>query len=308
MNPFEDDDDGQVRSTEEILFTFQFITTFRQTLAPPPPPPPPPPPLARPTSQSRVSEVSPPSLPRSPPVVQDEKIVKSAPPVPYEAATEMTDVTKGHDSGANPIHSASFSPQSVKTTPPPTASPPSPLLPARDCTSPDSVQSTPVSRFNASNPSTLHQVTSRSVEVPSEVLNRVLLQNEEVQAEFDVFYLDPCASFSVQMFVLLTVLTLGGYAIYRAVVVMMVALRRMLCKSCIADDTVLSRGKLIATNKGRLIYWESNVKQHNNLCGYTHHEISSHTKIFNVRSNSIDFDFFMVAHNTVCCLSFRLMT
>ena len=128
----------------------------------------------------------------------------------------------------------------------------------------------------------LNDTIQGNIEVPSEVIRRMLLKNEEVLGQFDVYY--PTNSYSPRFIFFMTLCTMGLYHIYRLFISCIVWLRHAMCGTCqsCADEIYFTRGKLIITSKGRLIYWDLTTRQSNSIDGKTYHDISTNTKVFNV--------------------------
>lgn len=128
----------------------------------------------------------------------------------------------------------------------------------------------------------LNDVAKGNVEIPSDVINRVLLKDETVVGQFDVFF--PEDRFSPKTQFYLTVFSLGLWQVILFFVYLVRLLRHALCacKEC-ADSVYFRRGKLIVTSRGRIVCWETTLRQSNScLDRKTYHHVTSKTQIFHV--------------------------
>jgi hypothetical protein len=128
----------------------------------------------------------------------------------------------------------------------------------------------------------LNYVAKQNVDIPSELMARLFLRDEEVIGQFDVFF--PERTLSSRWRFYLTIFTLGLYQVYRFFAYCCTALRHLLCKDCreCEDAIHFRRGKLIVTNLGRLVCWETAVSQSNFYDKKTYHNVLSKTEIYHV--------------------------
>lgn len=113
------------------------------------------------------------------------------------------------------------------------------------------------------------------------MLARYLLKGEVVTGQFDFFY--PRKGFSTRFKYFLTFITLGLYMVFVCLRNLVGVLRRLLfpCKAC-KDPIHLRRGKMVVTNKGRIICWQLEVAQHNSLTNVTTYRVAQNSHILNV--------------------------
>eukprot|EP01034_Spumella_vulgaris_P026386 gene26386-32960_t len=124
-------------------------------------------------------------------------------------------------------------------------------------------------------------VTRSHTEIPSDMLKRHLLKHEVVTGQFDFYY--PQKGFSKRFTFLLIFLTMGMYLVVIGVRNLLNYLRRLLfpCQAC-ADSVYFRRGKLVVTNKGRVICWNMELQQHNRITNQTVYRVGQSTHILNV--------------------------
>jgi hypothetical protein len=128
----------------------------------------------------------------------------------------------------------------------------------------------------------LNYVSKQSVDVPSELMARIFLQDEIAIGQFDVFF--PEKKLSIRMRFYLTLFTLGLYQVYLFFSYLFGLIRHACCGSCkeCDDEIHFSRGKIIVTNKGRLIAWQTSLTQSNFYDRKTYSHVHSKTQIFHV--------------------------
>jgi len=117
--------------------------------------------------------------------------------------------------------------------------------------------------LNSLNPANLpceegfSRTTRARLEMPSEMLARLLLSGEEVVGEFDYYYPTPNVIKSLVTHVKLTLVSFGLYLLY----ILFNAMAKSI-SNCIGIGSVASnRGKMIVTSAGRLIFWQLKAKQ-----------------------------------------------
>jgi hypothetical protein len=112
---------------------------------------------------------------------------------------------------------------------------------------------------NASNLPNKHGFTSvvkDRLEVPAEAISRLLMNDEKTCGEFDCYYPD-WKTYSFSTHLNTTYKTLGlylFYLLYRTIAYWLQSL-------CGIDPVSMNRGKMIVTDKGRLLFWQLKARQ-----------------------------------------------
>lgn len=112
---------------------------------------------------------------------------------------------------------------------------------------------------NASNLPNKHGFTSvvkDRLEVPAEAISRLLMKDEKVCGEFDCYYPD-WKTYSFSTHLNTTYKTLGLYLFY----LLYKTIEYWLQSLCGIEPVSMNRGKMVVTDKGRLLFWQLKAKQ-----------------------------------------------
>ena len=124
---------------------------------------------------------------------------------------------------------------------------------------------------------------SRSVrqrlEIPSEMLKRLLLNEESVVGEFDYYYPTPKKYKSIITHIKLAVFSLGLYVLY----VLFSYISRAILSFIGMSSLGSNRGKMVVTSKGRLIFWQLTAQQSFGADGRAFFKTAQVTRIMHVR-------------------------
>lgn len=127
----------------------------------------------------------------------------------------------------------------------------------------------------------MNPLLKKQIEIPNELLSRVLFAQEKVVGSFDTFF--PSNKWSTRTEFFLSLFTLGMYQVYLFFVYIVRCFRHLLCKCEPCQDKVnFQRGKMVITSFGRLLYWDLQVNQKPCLDQKAHHIMRSNLKIFKV--------------------------
>ncbi len=124
------------------------------------------------------------------------------------------------------------------------------------------------------------RTTRKHLEVPREALDRVLLKDETVLGYFDYYYPQSRMIKSYKAHFVLTLCTAGMYLLYLLACEGIHAFQKFFKLEPIGTY----RGKMVATSRGRLIFWKLVATQWH-LCGLdgrAHFKTEQNTRIFNI--------------------------
>lgn len=134
---------------------------------------------------------------------------------------------------------------------------------------------------NMSLPGGLTKIIRSRVEVPKQLLERTLMQGEEVTGQFDFFYLEN--KMDRQLKLALNCMTLGLFSFILTLLAIYRYVRDHLCCAFCKDRVYNKRGKLSITSFGRVIFWEQELSTYKGSVDQrAHFEITHATRITNI--------------------------
>jgi hypothetical protein len=134
---------------------------------------------------------------------------------------------------------------------------------------------------NMSLPGGLTKIIRSRVEVPKQLLERTLMQGEEVTGQFDFYYLEKKMDRQVKL--ALNCMTLGMFSFFLTLLAIYRYVRDHLCCAFCRDRVYNKRGKLTITSFGRVIFWDQELATYKgSLDQRAHFSISHATRITNI--------------------------
>ena len=134
---------------------------------------------------------------------------------------------------------------------------------------------------NLPNQAGFSRTTRRRLEMPADMLKRVLLVGETVTGEFDYYYPTQKVLKSLVTHVKLTIVTLGLYLLWAFCQYIV----RCIQKFIGIESTASYRGKMVVTSKGRLVFWQVKARQWRwfGIDGRAYFDSAEITRIMHIR-------------------------